>query len=632
MSAPGRRADAGASRDADRDADRGADDGLRGALQWLLLGLCVLAMLAATWAGGRVAERWALADLRRTARATLTIQAGALHTEMQRQSALPLALAADPEIAAVLRPDAGAGLADRVSARLAEVAGATGAAVIYVIRPDGLTVAASNAASGRSFVGNNYAFRPYFRAAVAEGSGSQFALGTVSGRPGLYLARRVGEGVGVVVVKVEFDGVEAAWREVRERVLVTDARGIVLVASDPAWRFRTLAALDAAARDRSREALEFGDAPLDPLPLHPAGDDLVRLGRGAAPAQLMLMLDAPVRDTDWRIRTLTPIAAAVERERTQGRVIALLATGLVCLGLGTLIGRRARTQARLAEEGARRIELEARVSERTRELSAANDRLREEILERARSEAERERLGRELAQAGRLAALGQFAASMAHEINQPLAAIRSYADNTGILVRRGRVDDAAENVAAISRLVERIGGLTRQLKGFARRASGRREPVAVDEILRGSLEVVTHRAREEGTELDVRAEAGLTAIGEGARLEQVLVNLLQNALDAVAKRPGRRVELQVTGADGQVALAVRDNGPGIPESVRAQIFDAFFTTKPDGLGLGLAIARGIVEECGGTLGVEAAEGGGTVFRIVLVRAETQTRELRGETA
>ncbi|AWN39222.1 ATP-binding protein [Methylobacterium radiodurans] len=594
-------------------------------------------MVAAAWAGGRVAQRWALADLRRTARTTLTLQAGALHTEMQRQSALPLALAADPEIGAVLRAEgsgggaAGGHLAERLSARLAEVAAATGAAVIYVIRPDGLTVAASNAASGRSFVGNNYAFRPYFRGAMAEESGSQFALGTVSGRPGLYLARRVGDGLGVVVVKVEFEAAETAWREVRERVFVTDARGIVLVASEPAWRFRTLAPLDAEARDRSRESLEFGDAPLEPLPLHPAGEDLVRLGRGAAPAQLMLMLDAPVRDTDWRIHTLTPVGAAVERERTQGQVIALLATGLFCLGLGTLLGRRARTQARLAEAGARRAELEARVSERTAELSAANDRLRDEIAERARSEAERERLGRELAQAGRLAALGQFAASMAHEINQPLAAIRSYADNTGILVRRGRVDDAAENVAAIGRLVDRIGGLTRQLKGFARRASGRREPVAVDEILRGSLEVVAHRAGAEGTDLVIRAEPGLAVIGEGARLEQVLVNLLQNALDAVAGRPSRRVELRVTEAGEQVCLVVQDNGPGISESARAKIFDAFFTTKPDGLGLGLAIARGIVEECGGTLGVEEAEGGGTVFRIALVRAGAPARELQEET-
>ena len=130
--------------------------------------------------------------------------------------------------------------------RLAQVAAATGSAVIYVIRADGLTVAASNAGEDRSFVGRDYGFRPYFKQALAGGAGSQFALGTVSGRPGLYLARRIGAGTGVVVVKVEFDAVEAAWRAAREVTFVTDARGIVLVTSEPNWRFDTLHAVDAA--------------------------------------------------------------------------------------------------------------------------------------------------------------------------------------------------------------------------------------------------------------------------------------------------------------------------------------------------------------------------------------------------
>ena len=585
----------------------------------VLLGLA--AMAASSWLAGTIAERRALADLRRAAHSTLVIQVGALHTEMRRQSALPLALAADPEIAASVGADPAPGLADRVSARLAEIAQVTGSAVIYVIRGDGLTVAASNAAVERTFVGRNYAFRPYFKQAMATGSGSQFALGTVSGRPGLYLSRRIGDGAGVVVVKTEFDGVEAAWRAAREMVFVADPRGIVLVASDPAWQFRTLRPIDAEAQARSREALEFGEDALAPMPLHPAGDGLVRIGRGAQPAQLALMLDAPVPGTEWRIHTLTPVGAAVARERNQARAIAVLATGLACFGLGTLLARRARVRARLADEATHRAELEARVTERTQALSEANAKLRDEIEERRRSETERERLGRELAQAGRLAALGQFAASMAHEINQPLAAIRSYADNTGILVRRGRSDDAVENVAAIGRLVDRIGGLTRQLKGFARRASGRREPVAVEAILRGSLEVVTARAETEGVVLAVEAAPDLTVIGDGPRLEQVLINLLQNALDAVARRPEPKVSVTVSAAGARrAAIEVRDNGTGIPEAVRAQIFDAFFTTKPDGLGLGLAISRGIVEECGGALSVQDAEGGGTVFRMELDRA------------
>lgn len=587
-----------------------------GRLLALLAGLA--AMVLAAWLAGRTAERSALADLGRQARATLTLQSGALHAEMQRQTALPLTLASDPEIAEALREGAAAGIAERVSARLAEIAAATGAAVIYVIRPDGLTVSASNAGEERGFVGRNYAFRPYFRDAMATGSGSQFALGTVSGRPGFYLSRRVGDRLGVVVVKIEFDGVEAAWRAASETVFVTDPRGIVLVASDPSWRLRSLRPLDAAAKAEIRAAQDFGDAPLALLPLFPAQDGLVRVGRGAQPAWLALLRDAPfsgapLGDTPWRIHSLTPITKAVTRERAQAQLIAVLATGLAGFGLTVWLARRARTRTRLAEAAARGAELEARVAERTRALSAANDRLREEM-------AERERLGRELAQAGRLAALGQFAASMAHEINQPLAAIRSYADNTAKLMERGRVADAVENVGAIGRLTDRIGGLTRQLKGFARRASGRREPVPVDTLLRGALELASVRAEADGTPLVVGPLPGLAVIGDAPRLEQVLVNLLQNALDAVAGRPARRVEVSVSAEGERVGIEVRDDGPGIPEAARGQIFEPFFTTKTDGLGLGLAISRGIVEECGGALSVRDAPGGGTVFRVDLVRA------------
>ncbi|KAB1075973.1 sensor histidine kinase [Methylobacterium planeticum] len=605
----------------------------QGGLAALVCGLLVLAVI---WGAGRVAERWALADLRRSAETTLGLQVGALRAEMQRQSALPLALAADPEIAALLAPapSPAAGLAERVNGRLAQVAAATGAAVIYVVAADGVTVAASNAGEARSFIGQNYAFRPYFRKALTEGSGSQFALGTISGRPGLYLTRRLPDARGVVVVKIEFDAVEEAWRTGREVAFVSDPRGIVLVASNPDWRFRSLRPVASEERARIRESLEFGDAPLSAVPIHPVegSPDLVRVGNGALPARPALLLGAPIPGTDWQLQTLTPVGAAVDRERLQAQIIALLGAGLAGFGLAALANRRARVRARLAQAAAQRAELEARVRERTRALSDANRQLRDEVEERRRSEAERERLGRELAQAERLAALGQFAASMAHEINQPLAAIRSYADNTAILMRRGRVEDAAENVSAIGRLTERIGTLTRQLKGFARRASGRREPVRIAEILRNSLELVEARARESGIALEMDSPApDLAVLGDGPRLEQVLVNLLQNALDAVGGRPAPRVGVTVTDLGASVAIAVGDNGPGIAEANRAQIFDAFFTTKPDGLGLGLAIARGIVEDCGGHLTVSEGEAGGSVFRMELARAPVQAAGARTET-
>ena len=587
----------------------------------VLVWLC--AILVAAWLAGRAAERWALSDLRRGARSAIGLQVGVLLAEMQKQASLPLALAADPEVAAAVGPDPGRDLLDRVDRRLAQVAAATGSAVIYVIRADGLTVAASNAGEDRSFVGRDYGFRPYFKQALAGGAGSQFALGTVSGRPGLYLARRIGAGTGVVVVKVEFDAVEAAWRAAREVTFVTDARGIVLVTSEPNWRFDTLHAVDAAERARIEAGQEFGAARLERLPIHPvAGEpDVVRVGRGSVPAWTAIQSQAPVPGTDWQLRTLTPVGTAVERERLQAWIIAALVTALAGYGLFTLADRGRRTRARLAEAAARRAELESSVEARTRALRETNAQLRAEIAERQRAEAERERLGRELAQAGRLAALGQFAASMAHEINQPLAAIRSYADNAAILIRRGRGEDAAENAAAIGRLTDRIAGLTRQLKGFARRASPRREPVSLRKVVANALELVAARAAALQVLLEAdRPDPELRVLGDGPRLEQVLVNLLQNAIDAVAGRAEARVSLRLVESGERVAIEVADTGPGIPAEVRGQVFDAFFTTKADGLGLGLAISRGIVEDCGGNLILAGGDGPGTVFRMEMIRA------------
>lgn len=586
-----------------------------------LLGLA--AVLAAALFAGRTAERAALADLRRSANATLALQVAAFRTEMQKQGSLPLALASDPEITAVVGPAPDPALLARVNDRLAEIAHASGAAVIYVVRQDGLAVAASNAGEPGSFVGTNYGFRPYVQQALAEGAGRQFALGTVSGRPGLYLSRRVagpGGRTGVVVVKVEFDGIEAAWRaswkKGGETVMVTDPRGIVLMASEPSWRFGTLRPVPEEERRLIRERLEFGSAPLAPVPIHPAADGtLVRIGNGAEPARLALPLDADIPGTTWRLHTLTRVGVAVARERIQAQVIAGLAVGLACLGLAEIVGRRRRLRASLAEAAARRIELEERVRARTEALTETNRKLKAEIAERQRAEAERQRLGRELAHAGRLAALGQFAASMAHEINQPLAAIRSYADNAGILIQRERFPEATENLAAVGRLTERIAALTRQLKGFARKASGRRDPVALGGVVRASLEVVEGRLA--GIDLALALpEPSPYVLGEGPRLEQVVVNLVQNALDAVAGVNDPRIAVTVRVMEERAVLEVGDNGAGLPEG-GAQVFDAFFTTKASGLGLGLAISRGIVEECGGTLSAGASPEGGALFRVEL---------------
>ncbi|EFH12535.1 C4-dicarboxylate transport sensor protein DctB, partial [Pseudoroseomonas cervicalis ATCC 49957] len=282
----------------------------------LLLGglalLLALDRLAVTLAG-----RVALADLETTSRAAAGLRAAVLRAEIDKQRSLPLILAQDPDLRRALDSRDPARLA-ALSAKLEALGQGTGSAVLYALDARGLTLAASNWRQPDSFVGSDYAFRPYFRDALATGAAEHFALGTVSHRPGLYLSRRV-EGergpLGVIVVKAEFGAVEAAWSLSPEPVLATDPRGIVTVTSVADWHFRMTAPLDAAAQRAIRDSLQFGEAELLPLGLRPAAlpglpallrPDPVPSGSHVPPGPFLAVREA-VPGTEWALTLLAPV-------------------------------------------------------------------------------------------------------------------------------------------------------------------------------------------------------------------------------------------------------------------------------------------------------------------------------------
>ncbi|AWU96319.1 ATP-binding protein [Azospirillum ramasamyi] len=275
--------------------------------------------------------------------------------------------------------------------------------------------------------------------------------------------------------------------------------------------------------------------------------------------------------------------------------------------------------------------LERTVRERTTDLQATNDRLERAIAEHQRTERELREAQAELVQAGKLAALGQLAAGVGHELNQPLAAIRSYAHNGRKLIGLGRVEEAGANLGKIADLTARMANITNHLKRFARRPDARLGAVELEPVIQGALSLFGNRLREEEVAVDLQlAEAGapLRVRAEEVRLEQVLVNLLSNALDAVAGAPVRRILIRAEavekgeGGEGEaVRIEVRDSGPGIAADPVEQIFDPFFTTKPVGLGLGLglSISYNIVRDFGGVLSVAESGPGGTAFALTLTR-------------
>ncbi|MNU30231.1 C4-dicarboxylate transport sensor protein DctB [compost metagenome] len=596
---------------------------------------------ATLWARDR-----AVADAAVQARSTGQINAALLRNNLDKFRALPFVLTQDVDLRAALQGASGAQI-ESLDEKLDALSRGVGASAIYVLDKKGLAIAASNWREPATFVGVDYQFRPYFQGSVAHGTAEHFALGTVSHEAGLYLARRVDDAhgalLGVVVLKVDFRDLEADWRQSSAPIFVTDEHGVVLLGNIPDWRFQVLAPLPPALAQTLRTSLQFGDARFQPLPisppLHPVSTgQLVRtdqsLPQAAAGAPLLHTTLPVIESPGWTLHQLSPVQAAMNQATANAQLGALLAQSALAALIGVVLYRRHRNRERANQQTAIREQLAALVDERTAQLRDVNEHLLDEMDERQRAESRLHSMQDELVQATKLALLGQVAAGVAHEINQPVAAIRTYADNAAEFLRRRDSGAAQENLGTIATLTERIGHITGELRAFSRKAGATVGPTSLMEALEGALLLVGPRARRQGVAMQRPAENEDCLVqANRVRLEQVLVNLLQNGLEALEGLPDGRIMVALQDLGATVQLRVHDNGPGLSEAARARLFTPFHTTKPDGLGLGLVISRDIVLEFGGELraaqpadrdpSYEQAPARGAMFILTLRKAPGQ---------
>ena len=589
---------------------------LRAALQLgAVLAACVaVVLLTRFWAGDLFLEQ-----TRARAAAKLDLYASNLSGALGKYQAVPRLLALNGDVVELFRRAGDPAVRDRANLLTATVNDLTGAEDTYLMDAEGMTFAASNWDSARPFVGHNFSYRPYFQQAMEGRLGRYFALGTTSGKRGYYFASRVtdprgeggGEALGAVVVKVSLDDIEAAWTASDEDVIVTDPHGVIFIASQPDWRFRSLARLDAASEQAIAETRRYESMDLRPLDL-----ERRQLGQGAA--QLLtvggaeyVMVDEAMPEAGWTLHVLASTQLARSQTVT-AMVVAALACAITLLVATLILQRRSRFIERIEYQRRASEELERRVEERTADLTEANVRLEREIAERQAQD--------DLIQAGKLAALGQRSAALSHEFNQPLAAIRSYADNAQLLIERNREAEASGNLQLIKELTARMAEISKHLMTFARKPRSELRPVALAQVLDDTLDFLRIRLERAGAEVTVqRPDPAVTVLAGRVRLQSVLLNLVSNALDAMEGQAAPRLEISVAEAEGRVSLALRDHGPGIAAEQIGRIFDPFFTTKDvgEGLGLGLSIAYNIVKDFDGTLRAENHPEGGAVFIIEL---------------
>ncbi|MGN5594356.1 sensor histidine kinase [Stutzerimonas nitrititolerans] len=582
--------------------------------RWRNLALLALLLAPLLWPLQRLAERYYSNELIEQNRQTLDLYVANLLGILSRYEVLPRILGDLPALRAALHGAEEPAVRDSANRLLKKLHRQTGADVIYLMDLEGTTLASSNWDDPDSFVGRNFAFRPYFRQAM-EGQGRLgrfFGLGNTSGKRGYYFGAAVYDdekAIGVLVVKVDLDHTETLWGNTPERLLVTDNFGVVILTSQPEWRFRATRGLE----EDEREQIRF-DQPYTTLnPRHLTLD-----------IDSWLIQSRELKEIDWTVRILAPVSLVERPVRT---VVAIGAATLLALllWLGLLMQRRRHFIERLALDTHARQQLEQRVQERTRDLEALNRRLKVEVLEREQAQQELVRAQDELLQAGKLSALGTMSASISHELNQPLGAIRSYADNAGVLLDQQRNEEARDNLKLISELTARMASIIAHLRAFARRDRHAPERVALQPALDDALALLAKRRQALGVEL-IRdlPEATLWVQAGETRLRQILSNLLANALDALKERPPeRRIWLRAERNEGGVLLTLRDNGPGFSTEALQRAREPFFTTKTStqGLGLGLAICDTLARALDGELTLANHPEGGAQLCLYLRSAD-----------
>ena len=525
---------------------------------------------------------------RNRAEVRLALYTGHILSELQRTSVVPLLLARDPALIASLNSSN----FSITSQNLIEAQAEIGAASILLLDVTGRTVAATE----RTRLGTNHATEPYFVTAQR----SKDTVFTVTAREtGAYdftYSRAVlseNRIVGVIVVGAEMSKFERVWAGISDAVAVVNSENTVILSTEPRWR--GLAINDALAVRPATSAIERAFQVTADWANNPP-DAYVR-------GEAVMRNEARIPFRGWKLISFTTYDSIREKVNA---VLALEIMGFAVLLalIFYLLSRRARRQSAVARR-------------ESADLRRLNARLQQVIAEREKVQKDLEVAEQTLAQSSKLAALGEMSAAVSHELNQPLAAMKTYLAGARLLLQRKRSEEALSSFQRIDDLIERMGAITRQLKSYARKGGVAFEPIDVRACISSALSMMEPTLRNRSVRITrMLTRENVTVMADRVRLEQVIINLLRNALDATKQTADPEIEIILTAGE-TVTLAVRDNGHGIDDL--DNLFEPFYTTKNpgEGVGLGLAISSGIVKDLGGRLTARNAPGGGAVFEVQL---------------
>ena len=569
----------------------------------------VVALTAAVTAVFFWARSGSLSELRSIAGERLSLYEGTLNSALEKFRYLPYFLSRDETVIQVL---SGRSAPDPVNRLLETANQKAGSADIFIMDKEGNTVCASNWNTPTSFVGHNYRFRPYFKEAMEGGEGGFYAIGATTGTPGYFMSHPVygfhpapdASPIGAVVVKVDLSGLERRWMEGGEIVFVSDVNGVIFLSGNPGWKYKSLLPLSPDILKKIRQGKQYKGTQLRALPMEKGSagqDNWIRINN-----EKFFLGSRSLETLNWQLNYLIPWKR-LEKQVNFALYIASAAGVLLIL---SILFAQERQLKKRSQQKAREAE----------KIERINRKLKQEVEERRRTETHLRQTQEELVQSAKLAALGQMAAAIVHELNQPISAIRTYAASCRLMAGQGKTDDLAATLLSISDITNRMEGITRQLKDFSRKSPLDIRSLNAMEPVSRAADLMRYAIDDAGCRFVVDApEADLKVLGDRLRLEQVFVNLIKNSLDAMAEQEEKQISVRFRDDKEQVCIDFTDSGPGIGPDLRDKIFVPFFTTKAkgDGLGLGLSISAGIVKEMSGQIVLRETDGPGAALSVRL---------------
>ncbi len=564
---------------------------VRSVMPWrarLALVLFLVLAVAAIWVTNQFLTERFTASTKNRAEVRQALYAGNLQSELQRNSVVPLLLARDPALIRALNSDD----FSQSTQHLFELKKEIGAASIMLLDESGRTVAATL----RNLIGSTRRSEHYFLSALRSNNTVFNTFRRENGAVEFNYSRRIkagGDLIGVIVVEVDLRSFEQSWSSISDAVLVTDSEGVIILSTEPKWRGQTEeVALEATSATSAIERAIRVTADWAALPTE-------AIYRGSA----LMRIESRIPFRGWRMVSFTTYASM--RERVNAVLALEIMFFAILLAAGFyLFSRRALARSIFFQR-------------ESAELRQLNEALQREIAERERAEKNLQVAEQTLAQSSKLAALGEMSASVSHELNQPLAAMKTYLAGAKLLLQRRRPEEALSSFLRIDDLIERMGTITRQLKSYARKGGEAVEPVDVRDCVSSAITMMEPQLKARKARITRNLPSDpVMVMADRIRLDQVLINLLRNALDATKADDEPAIDV-ILAVGNTAVISVRDNGPGIGDL--DALFEPFYTTKApgDGVGLGLAISSGIVKDFNGRLIARNGRAGGAVFEVQL---------------